>query len=179
MPDQTNYASFSDAQLVHHYISGDEAAFAQIVHRYRRAMWWVAHRYSECEHDIHDILQESFFRASLTLHQFRSDCSLRTWLYRLVSNAGYDLRKRSRLVQLTEDGELPELGYNPLQEWDVRLTVTLAVAMLKPEHRMVLLLVDLLGHTVPQVSRMTGITEGTIKSRRSRARQQVKLLVGA
>ncbi|MDU0479515.1 sigma-70 family RNA polymerase sigma factor [Staphylococcus chromogenes] len=179
MPCNT-FANHTDYQLVNAFICGEDGAFTEIVHRYHRAMWWVARRYAHCDHDIHDILQEAFFRASQKLHNFREDCSLKTWLYRLVSNAGYDAYYRKQIpVDLTDDGELPEVGYDPMHVWELSFSVQRALFRLRPEQRVVLFLVDLLGHTVPQAAQLTGMPAGTVKSRRARARREMRELVAA
>lgn len=171
----------SDYELVQRYVAGDHEAFAAIVRRYQQPMWWVARRYALNEHDTYDILQEAFFRASRRLDRFRYDCSLKTWLYRLVANAGCDHKKRrdNSLVQLTEDGVMPEIGHEPGRLWNLSLTIAAALTCLRPEKRTALVLVDLLGHSLDEAAEITGDPIGTMKSRRARARADLKQLIAA
>ncbi|MEJ5928491.1 sigma-70 family RNA polymerase sigma factor [Corynebacterium sp. H128] len=169
----------TDQTLVSNYIGGDEQAFAEIVHRYHHSLWWAARRQVNTDHDAQDILQEALFRASRTMHMFRADCSLKTWLHRLVSNASYDFRRcryRSAELLLIDDeaADIPQRTYDPLSALDLTLTLSNVLLRLNENQRRVLLMVDLLGFTVRRAATDLGVSIGTLKSRRSRAMQHLR-----
>lgn len=175
----------SDQQLVRSYLTGDEAAFSEIVRRHRKRLFWVARRYAGNDDDAHDILQEAFLRASRNLHNFRSEAALSTWLHRLVMNSGYDFahhRSRREIAALDDDAVPHEanitLSHDPVPRLDLLLMLRQALDKLRPDQCIALLLVDLGGYNVSQVARFEGVRPGTIKSRRGRAKKLLRKVLG-
>lgn len=169
----------TDTALIRNYIGGDERAFAQIVQRYHHSLWWTARRMALSDFDAQDILQEAYFRAALNLHHYRSECSLKTWLNQLVRNASYDFRKsRYRLQEIAlfddPNAELPHPSYDPIDAMDLTLTLASVLARLSDQQRAILNMVDILGFTIYHTAREMGISSGTLKSRRSRAKRHIR-----
>lgn len=176
----------SDTQLVHKFISGDTAAFSIIIKRHERHMLRAAQKYGRKPEDTQDILQEALFRASRNMHRYRAEAALGTWLHKLVLNSGFDWATHRTQIEFPvldePDSDLdkdPRLSTDPLGYLDVALTIRQAVDQLHPDQRMALILVDLGGYSVEDVATLEGIKVGTVKSRRSRAREQLRALLHA
>ena len=178
----------SDQQLIdlhiHHH---HEQAFAEIVHRYRPRLIWVARRYGSCEADAEDIVQESLLKAARKLHTYRGEAALGTWLYRLVMNTGYDHvntaakhRERTILDAADDSGRtiLDRQAIEPFRTKDLQLLLVHALNQLTYDQRQAIVLVDCAGISVTEVARMHGVQPGTIKSRRARARKQLQEILG-
>ncbi|MGP6174213.1 sigma-70 family RNA polymerase sigma factor [Corynebacterium sp. A21] len=171
----------SDHELVQHHLAGDRSAFTEIVHRHGTRLLWVARRYALNEDDAHDILQEAFLNAARNLHSFRAEATLSTWLHRLVMNSGYDFahhRSRRELTTLDDDSTPHELNlrlsYDPVPRVDLALLLREALLTLRPDQCVALLLVDLGGYRIAQVAALQGVKPGTIKSRRCRAKENLR-----
>lgn len=169
----------TDNALVSNYVSGDERAFAEIVHRYHHSLWWTARRYAPTDIDAQDILQEAYFKAALNLRHYRAEASLKTWLHQLVRNAGYDYRKhryRNVEIALIDDAsaDLPHPSHDPLSALDLTLSLASALSRLNEQQRAVLIMVDILGYTIYHTARELKISDGTLKSRRSRAKYYLR-----
>nr|WP_152823035.1 MULTISPECIES: sigma-70 family RNA polymerase sigma factor [unclassified Corynebacterium] len=174
----------SDSQLVGEYLAGEAAAFAEIVARHGARLLRVARRYGRNEHDAHDILQEALLRASQNLHTFRRECTLGTWLYRLVANSGYDFahHRRLREVPALDDDRTPRdadvrLAYEPLSAIDTHLVLRAALDRVHPDQAAALVLIDAAGYSVARAAEMAGVRPGTIKSRRARAKATLRKLM--
>lgn len=172
----------TDQQLVEAYKAGDARAFAQIVHRHTPRLNYVARRYARNEQDMQDIVQEALFRASKKMHSYRSEAKLSTWLHRLVMNTGYDhlqaARKRARDVSIDDTEHAssdanPLLAHDPTSAVDRGIVLRQAIEALPAAQRDALLLIDVVGLTVQRAAREMGVRPGTVKSRRSRARDAV------
>lgn len=176
-----HYRRLSDVDLVEAYIDGDCRAFGEIVRRHHQKLLWVARRYGHNEDDAHDIVQEALFKASTSLHKYRCEAALGTWLYRLVANQGLDfLRHRSqRETPIIDSGDI-RADANPLlmaverRDLDLHLVLKHALGKLDMKQQAAMILVDLLGHSVSTAAELQGVAPGTIKSRRARARVQLK-----
>ncbi|AZA14729.1 RNA polymerase sigma factor [Corynebacterium choanae] len=168
-----------DTHLVHRYCEGETSAFRDIVARHEEHLRWVARRYAKCEQDAEDIMQDALFSASRGLAKFRQDAKLSTWLYRIVANAGYDhAHKNWRGEQLILDDDssgrtLLEVleSTEPTSDQALSITMQAALQKLSQEQREAIVLIDIIGHTVNQVAAYQGVRPGTVKSRRSRAKE--------
>ncbi|MCT1412932.1 sigma-70 family RNA polymerase sigma factor [Corynebacterium sanguinis] len=172
----------SDQQLVEAYKAGDPQAFAAIVRRHKPRLAYIARRYARNEQDTQDILQEALFKASRNMHTYRSEATLSTWLHRLVMNSGYDYmaagQKRMRDVSIDDTERVsadanPMLAHDPTPAVDRAIVMRQAIEALPAAQRTALLLIDVAGLTVENAAREMGVKPGTVKSRRSRARDAV------
>ncbi|MDO5511516.1 RNA polymerase sigma factor [Corynebacterium sp.] len=175
----------TDGGLVAAYIEGDLTAFSAIVERHRARLLWVARRYGRNEDDAHDILQEALFRASYSLHTWRRESSLSTWLHRLVMNSGWDFQNHRVQVEtpILDDGTLPHdvnplLAADPIGRSEDLLHLRESLERLHPDQRRALWLIDIEGYTIGHVARQEGVRPGTIKSRRNRAREALRAELG-
>lgn len=168
----------ADRELLAAHLAGDARAFPALIDRHERQLWWTARRHSRTESDAADALQDALVKALRSAPAFRHDASVATWLHRIVVNSCHD-RMRGRHgppdgvvdERLALDAAVPGPG-----EEDPSLTVVMrqAVARLPEEQRRVIIEVDVMGWPVADAARRLGIPEGTVKSRRARARAALR-----
>jgi RNA polymerase sigma-70 factor (ECF subfamily) len=83
--------TLSDEDLVRRCRSGEEDAFAQLYHRYRKPVLWTAYRIIRNMEDAREATQEIFLKVYRSLAEWNPDKSkLSTWLYRLAANHAID-----------------------------------------------------------------------------------------
>src|ERR1035437_977104 len=108
----------SDAELVELAMTGNDAAFSQIMRRHNRLLFRTARSILKNDDDTQDALQEAYLHAWRALASFRSDARLSTWLVRIVVNEALGRLRRSgarpaQVVPLTAaidaEGETPEM----------------------------------------------------------------------
>src|SRR5580698_11524062 len=103
--------SIYDCLLIREAQGGDHAAFAQLVHAHDEAVLKLALRITGSESDAQDIYQEAFLKIYKKLDCFRFQCSISTWIYRIVTNVCLDHlrknrnRKGSSAIQVNGEGE--------------------------------------------------------------------------
>ena len=184
----------TDHELLAAHVAGDAAAFGMLVARHRDRLWAVALRTTGNREDAADGLQDGLVAAYRRAASFRGEAAVTTWLHRVVVNACLD-RLRAARVRRTEalPDDLEERGDRgalvsaaPAAEdpadtsvrAEQRRTVLAALATLPPEQRAALVLVDMEGYSVAEAAQVLDCAVGTVKSRCSRGRARLAVLLG-
>src|SRR5438552_4314721 len=112
-----------DANLVERYLSGDMAAFDEIMIRYERQIYRVCYRFVDNREDAMDLAQEIFIKAFEHLATFRRESTLKTWLYRIAMNHCINhVKKHSQeFVEVTEyTGSVGASAHSQMEEREQR-----------------------------------------------------------
>lgn len=187
-PSTTVSSELSDAELIQIAKRGVEEAFFELVHRYQDRLLTSMRRDVNCSESADDIVQDAFVRAFKNLDSFRSESSFYTWLYRIALNSRrYYLRNRHRTVSLENCGDpggKDRLGESwidsetdPGDQAEAREEceqVRAALARLDDQNRKILLLREFDGCDYRAISLALNLTLGTVRSRLSRAREQLR-----
>jgi RNA polymerase sigma-70 factor (ECF subfamily) len=183
----------TDADLLAAHVAGDPHAFGELFGRHRDRLWAVALRTMGNPDDAADGLQDGMVAAYRRAASFRGEAQVTTWLHRVVVNACLD-RIRAAKVRRTEalPDDLEEYGNrgslasatdeaaDPADLSVVaerRRRVLDALATLPEEQRAALVLVDMEGYPVAEVAEILGCAVGTVKSRCSRGRSRLTVLL--
>ncbi len=182
--------NLSDHELVDSAKSGDEAAFAEIVRRYRNPITNYLYRFLNDYEEGVDLAQETFVRVYFALDRYHTEYAFSTYIYRIATNLAIsELRKRKRrkLVSLTgffHYGDDEEEDFQPPDEKplpDVNLVeneqskmIARAIATLPEKYRAPIVLREIEGKTYEEVAAILELGLGTTKSRISRARGLLK-----
>lgn len=126
-----------------------------------------------------DLVQETLTRALGSLHQFTPGTNLKAWLFRIARNVFYTRYRRSQREAAAlsqEAGELSSAG--PQQEWSLKLqALQRALEQVPADQKEALLLVSGSGLSYEEAAEVCDCALGTIKSRVSRARTRLLLLL--
>ena len=163
---------------------GDPAAFEQLVTPHEQTVWRVCWHYTHHQQDAQDCMQEAMLKAWRAIGQYRGDCALETWLYRIASTVCLDfLRRQKRLPQTESADEMAESGFHPVDDSPTPDAAALhaesneqlrqAIDSLPGDMRTVLILYALEGQPYDVIAEMTKTSIGTVKSRLNRARQKI------
>ncbi len=177
----------TDHALLEATRTGDELAFAELVGRYRNQITSYIYRMTNDYDGAVDLAQETFVRVYQAAERYHSSYAFSTYIYRIATNLAIsELRKRKRrkLVSLTgffaatEEADACEFNppdERPLQDVSLvdaerRSAVQRAICTLPEKYRAPLVLRDVEGKSYEEIARILETSEGTIKSRISRAR---------
>jgi RNA polymerase sigma-70 factor (ECF subfamily) len=180
---RTSEAGPDDAALVAASQKGDPKAFGELVRRYQRAVHRLAWSLTRSDSDADDLAQETFVRAWGAIGRFELGSPLYPWLARIVTNQAFSLfrhRKRRPEVSiepLVEAGQQWGMEDDPAEhsagsERDARLRE--CFGELAPEHQKVLALRAVQDLSYDEIAKALNIPIGTVMSRLSRARGELK-----
>lgn len=185
-----NRAHVDDRQLVDRCLSGDSAAWEEIVRQNSRRIYNLCFRFTGRPEDAEDLAQEAFIRVYRNLGSYRSDQgSLLTWISSLTRNLLIDHYRRTRYQRVTDSiddeelapgHELPSRERGPDQAvWgrEVRDYVQEALTRLSPELREAVILRDLQDMDYKEIALALHLPEGTVKSRINRGRIELARLL--
>ncbi len=190
---QVSLSELDDNQLVAGFLEGDRLAFPELVDRYQNRLLNFIYRTIGDRDRGEDLVQETFIRVYRHLHRFDQTKKFSTWIYTIASNlAKNELRNRSRnpLVLFQTIKKNWEADHRPLQWEDpahrpddlfrkrhLRDLVESAVEQLPEHHRVVFVLREMEGKTYEEISEITGVNLGTVKSRLNRARNNFAQII--
>jgi RNA polymerase sigma-70 factor (ECF subfamily) len=185
-----------DRRLVRRLKQGDERAFQELVHTYQDRVFGLIYRMIGNRQEAEDIAQEVFISVYRGIANYRGEGRFYTWLYRIASNTtknrikylkGRNFHRASDIDDTPaahtrgEDGGpvVPLQSHVPGPEATVQgnrlqKAIEREIAELEPEHRLLIVLRDIQGHSYAEILSITGLQEGTLKSRLHRARVALK-----
>ena len=189
MPQSTD----NELQFIKRLQAHDERAFNELVESYGGRVYGLVLRMMGRQDEAEDIAQEVFVQVFKAISQFRGDSKLGTWIYRVAVNhcknrTKYLARRhddfraelepiaaRTSLAQAkgVTQGEL-ERPDDLAEGYQLERIVQECLQELEPDFREALILRDIENLTYEEISAITGLADGTVKSRIHRARAFLK-----
>lgn len=178
-------AERTDAQLVNTTLTGDQAAYKELVGRYQGHVYGLAYSLVDSWAEAQDIAQETFIRAYMNLGQLREPPRFAAWLRRVAFSVAMNWLKAFRPGLFEQlDGrvdldslEIPDFQPGPpelAQKRELADAVLAAVASLPPKYRVPLTMFHLDGLSYRKVADFLEIPLGTVKGLIHRARAKLK-----
>jgi RNA polymerase sigma-70 factor (ECF subfamily) len=191
--DSTESRPSAETQFIERLRAGEAAAFDRLVNERSADIYALLYRLTEDPEEARDLTQETFLQAFRSIAHFRGDADLRTWLYRIAVNQARNRwrwwRRRRRNVTVSLDAtdeahELPLATRLVDEQADDPEARTLAhereeilmaaVRALARPYREAVVLRDVEGLSYEEVAAALDISVGTVKSRLSRGRTELR-----
>ncbi len=176
-------------KLVEKASGGDLRSFEELVMLYQDRVFSHCFRLTANSDDAQDLAQEVFIQAFRAIKTFRHEADFGTWLHRITVNSWLNWQRRNKKLLIfsldnpvnTSNGEvIRELAAgedSPLEaveRQELSAAVRTALDRLAPEYRTVLILREMEGYSYEEIARMLDCSLGTVKSRISRGRRDIK-----
>jgi RNA polymerase sigma-70 factor (ECF subfamily) len=173
----------TDADLLARFADGDEAAFRELVNRYKNSLYAFLKQFLNQQDLVEDAFQETFLQVFTSRDSFDTSRPLRPWLFTIAANKAKDaLRKRQRTAAtpigtiadsqemsfdevintLTADETMP---YEELQKNETASQVGQIIANMPENLREILILAYFNKFSYKQMAHILSIPIGTVKSR--------------
>jgi RNA polymerase sigma-70 factor (ECF subfamily) len=176
-----------ESSLLRRLRDRDERAFVELIDEHRDRVFNITYRMLGNRAEAEDVAQEVFITVFKQIDNFRGDSKFSTWLYRVTVNhcknrIKYLSRRHSRdQDELDETSQqqnsavngAPVRAKNPdkaLESMQMEKLLQEAIASLDDEQRAVVILRDVEDLSIEEICEITGLPDGTVKSRLHRAR---------
>jgi RNA polymerase sigma-70 factor (ECF subfamily) len=185
-----NYSHYSDEELISEFQANNTiAAYEALVKRYKDPLVNFVYRFLGDKDASVDVVQDTMIRFYLNKDSYKSFAKFSTWIYTIASNLARNelkRRKRKRLFSIDtggEDGQAVEISNGeilPDEIADGELKYKIiqdALDKVSPVYREVVILRDIQELAYEEISEITGLPKGTVKSRINRGRDQLQKLL--
>jgi len=180
---KSSLKKLTDAELLDRYAAGEEAAFREIVSRYKNSLYAFLRQFLNRQDLVEDIFQETFLQLFTSRESFDETRPLRPWLFTIAANKAKDaLRKWQRtsavpigtmadsedlsfddmLNTISSDSTMP---YEELEKNETASRVGQIVANMPENLREILILAYFNKFSYKQMAQILSIPIGTVKSR--------------
>ena len=181
----------ADQDLIEELRAGSERAFTALLSTYEKPIYNFVYRLLDDASEAPDVTQEVFLKVFRNIGEFRGECSVKTWIYRIAVNEASNLRRwfsRHRRRQLSLD-EQPAAGalslaetladqqenqYDRLLRQERMEVIERALAQVPDNFRVAVVLRDIEGLSYDEIAEVLEISVGTVKSRILRGREALK-----
>ncbi len=180
-----------DKKLVARAQQGDTAAFDELVVKYHQRLYGLVYNMTSNHEDTNDLLQDIFAKAHKSIKKFRGKSSFYTWLYSIATNMTINFLKKAKrrramslddvdsgiqhdkdFVELTTESTNSPFRNANLTELQEKLNE--AMMKLSENHRAVVTMFDIQGLPHAEISKILGVSEGTVRSRLFYAHRQLQ-----
>lgn len=180
-----NWASkkLSDAELLTRYGRGDEAAFREIVSRYKNSLYAFLRQFLNRQELVEDVFQETFLQLFTSRESFDPSRPLRPWLFTIAANKAKDALRKSQRIAAIPIGTLSDseemsfddvlntlssdstMPYEELEQAETSARVAQIIANMPDNLREILILAYFNKFSYKQMASILSIPIGTVKSR--------------
>jgi len=173
-----------DVELVEQAINGDQKAYAELMERYRDAIYYMLLKMVNNASDAEDLAIEAFGKAFKNIRQYTPNFAFSTWLFKIASNNAIDFMRKKKLNNVSIDETLRETDVIPVNIRSEQPTpeesmisrqkivmLRSIVAKLKPRYRKLVELRYFYEYTYEEISAEMNLPIGTVKAQLFRARE--------
>ena len=179
-----------DVELVQQAIVGNQRAYAELMERYRDAIYFMLLKMVNNAADADDLTIEAFGKAFKNIRQYTTSFAFSTWLFKIASNNAIDFMRRKKLNNISIDESLHDTDVIPVNIRSEQPTpeesmiseqkimmLRKIVSGLKPRYRKLVELRYFHEYTYEEISAEMGLPIGTVKAQLFRARELLQELL--
>jgi len=176
---------FDEHKIIKKIRKGDLKSFETLVEKYKKLVCYIVFRLVSNKQDREDLCQDVFLKVYKNIDRFNFEAKLSTWIAKIANNTciNYLEKKKAGLFEdyspedITMDSISGDIN-GPLknaENYDISKRIRDEINNLPEVYKTIITLYHLEGMTYLQISEVTELPVGTVKSYLFRARQQLKV----
>src|ERR1700733_8681745 len=176
-------SKLSDADLITQTLTGNQAAYAELVKRHQLFVFTLALRYTKVREDAEEIAQDCFIKAYRSLASFQGQSKFTTWLYSIVYTTAMTFLRKKRVDTDSIDDENTYIQLensasshdaNSAENKSRSYYLNQAITQLLPDDAAIITLFYMGEQSLDEIGNTLGIEPNTVKVKLFRARQRLK-----
>ncbi len=176
-------SKLSDAELIAQTLTGNQAAYAELVKRHQRFVFTLALRYTKLREDAEEIAQDSFIKAYRSLASFQGQSKFSTWLYSIVYTTAMTFLRKKRVDTSSIDDEsnfiqienqVSVYNVNTAENRSRSFYLEQAIGQLLPDDAAIITMFYKGEQSLEEIAQAMGMEANTVKVKLFRARQRLK-----
>jgi len=176
-------SKLSDIELIEQTLTGNQAAYADLVKRHQRFVFTLALRFAKNREDAEEIAQDCLIKAYRSLSAFQRQSKFSTWLHSIVCTTAMTFLRKKRVDTDSIDDENTYIQLeNSSSSHDVNSAenksrsyyLNQAIAQLMPDDAAIITLFYMGERSLDEIGKTLGIETNTVKVKLFRARQRLK-----
>ena len=175
-------SKLSDIELIEQTLTGNQAAYTDLIKRHQRFVFTLALRFSKNREDAEEIAQDCFVKAYRSLPNFQRQSKFSTWLYSIVYTTAMTALRKKRVDTDSIDDENTYIQLENYSGYDTNSAenksrsyyLSQAIAQLLPDDATIISLFYMGEQSLEEISQALGIEANTVKVKLFRARQRLK-----
>jgi RNA polymerase sigma-70 factor (ECF subfamily) len=171
---------------------GNVDAFEELIRDYKKIAYNIALRVLRNVEDAEDVSQEALIKVFKNIQNFNMQSTFKVWMYRIVVNACLDFKRKKTVDTFSIDEsvdiggssevqrEISDNSNNPDELVEKNYTTEMvgnALNKLDDDYKTIIVLRDIQGFSYNEISQILSCNLGTVKSRLSRARKNLKDII--
>jgi RNA polymerase sigma-70 factor, ECF subfamily len=162
-----------EQKLIRGCLEGDRQSFEKIVEKYRDSLYWTAYNLVLDSEDARDVTQQAFIKIWKSLSEYDFARSFPGWVHKIAANCAIDLlRSRRESEPLVDD--VPAENSTLDHRIDVRKIFSRIAPLLPQRQRIVLVLREIHGMEIAEISDLLQCTESTVRNLLSQAKDSFR-----
>jgi RNA polymerase sigma-70 factor, ECF subfamily len=155
---------------------GSKQAFQDLIQDEKNKLYRMAFIYVKNENDALDILQETIYKAFISIHSLKDPQYFSTWMMKILINNSLDfLKKRDRVIPFEKVEDQKNHQYQKMEE---KMDLIEAIKKLDEQYKTVIILRYYRDMTIKQIAEILQCPEGTVKTNIHRGLQKLKITLG-
>lgn len=155
--------------LIEKAVSGDSEAFIELIGQYKTSFYKIAFSILGNDNDVADAIQETILSCFQNITSLKNPEYFKTWATRILINKCNDIIRQNKHISFFE--QIPEVPYNQdFGDSDFKH----CLSQIDEKYRLIITLYYVNGFSVREISEMLSISQNTVKTRLSRARNKFK-----
>ncbi len=175
----------NDQYIINQVIEGDTKAFSILVDRYKDLVFTLAIRMLKQREEAEEVSQDVFIKVFKSLHKFKGDSKLSTWIYKVTYNTCLDAIKRHKRKHIevnidkydTYDIEVIDDAFEKLADADRQKAVKSCVEALASEDSFILTLYYFEELSLDEIAKITVLKANNVKVKLHRARKRLAIVM--
>lgn len=164
-------------ELVKKAVNGNEQAFETLVRNETDKLYRIAFLYVRNEEDALDAIQDSVYKAFISIKKLKEPKFFQTWLTKILIRSCYDLLRKKKKIVSMDDDVVSDVASKSGEDVDANMDLVYAVSSLNQNYKTAIILFYFRDLPISSIAKTMGKSENTVKTYLRRAKLELKGLL--